>query len=170
MLLRKDTSMHLRSSALILILFLAAASTHAADGDLCSYSENTFIDVVGGAAAGTALTSAMAGESMVIIVTSNALLVGTAPVVAPAVVVGAATATAAYATLKAWCSRGEVGNFASTWYQSSIDTTSNHMEVAVDAQGKAINYTTRVYEEVNKKRVNASSRLTDYLCSVTGDC
>ena len=159
-----------RVLASLFLMILFSTSVNANEDNLCSYSKTSFVNFVGGTAAGTALTSAIAGDSIVMIITSNAVLVGTAPAIAPTIALGATTAAAAYGTLKAWCAREETGELVSTWYQTSVDATSDSMEVTLDAQGRAVSYTTRVYEEVRKKRIGISNRLTDYLCTVTGDC
>jgi hypothetical protein len=162
-----------RTSLSSVALFTAAISVGEgahAQTDLCDYSESQFLNFVGGAAAGTAVTASVAGESIVIIAAQSALLVGVAPAVAPVVTVSAATAAAGYLTLKAWCARGAAKEQAVTWYQASVDTASSGIEIAVDAHGRAVGYTTRVFEGVAGVREKASGGLTDWLCRVTGDC
>ena len=115
--------------------------------DLCSFDETEFVNYIGGLAAGTAISSAIAGKSMVLIVTESGFLYGTAPVIAPSVTLLAGTGMAAYGSLKVYCNREGVSDTILTWFQASIDSTSEGMEVPLEKHGKLVNYTSRTLEE-----------------------
>ena len=111
------------------------------DGQLCYISKNQFLNFVGGAAAGTAISSSIAGDSVVIIITQAGILAGSAPAIAPAVTLAAVGTTAAYATLKAYCSRHEATDVVMKWHTSTVDKTSVGMKIFADEYGKLIDKT-----------------------------
>jgi hypothetical protein len=161
----------LRGVFVLLIAISTASGFASAQSDLCTYSETQFANFVGGTATGTAVTASLAGEKAAFIVMTNSgLLIGFAPVIAPAVTVSAASVTAAYASLKVWCSREAIKDTSATWYQTSVDTTSSGIEIAIDARGRAIGYTSRVFEGVAGVREKASGGLTDWMCRLSGRC
>ena len=71
--------------------------------DVCDLSEQNWVDFVGGAAVGTSVTGAVAGESALVLMTSTGIAVLTAPAVATGVTIAAGSAAATYGAVKAYC-------------------------------------------------------------------
>ena len=69
----------------------------------CEMADNELTDFLGGAMAGSAFTGWIAGDSIIAVITSAGSFAVAIPAVATGIVVGATTATAAYAGVKTWC-------------------------------------------------------------------
>ena len=85
----------MRNLIFSLLLFAGTAQASICDSKL--------VDFAGGAAAGTAATGLIAGDSMLIIATSAGSAAAVMPAVAPIIVIGAGLTTAAYAGVKGTC-------------------------------------------------------------------
>jgi len=76
--------------------------------DLCDLSEHGFVEFVGAAATGSAVTAVAAGTSVAILAGVTSTVIITAPAIDPTFT-GAAIATAtAYGSLKAYCNKDAI--------------------------------------------------------------
>ena len=94
---------------------------------LCFYTESEFGTVVGSAALGSAITASAAGDSLLVVVGSSGILIGTAPAVAPVVMVSAASVAAAHATIATWCNRHDIADGISEMHEKAVNVTSDTM-------------------------------------------
>jgi Tfp pilus assembly protein PilE len=110
-------------------------------GDLCAYdSKEQFIDFLAGVSSGTAFTATLAGNSYVLILSESAILLGTAPAVAPAVTLASVSVSAAYIALKTFCSPIGDSDVIPTWHRKAVDKTSKGMEVVIDKYGEIVGF------------------------------
>lgn len=93
--------------------------------NICTMSEHMFSDLIGGMSVGTVLTSTIAGDSIVIVASTNTLLVGTAPAVAPGVAVTAAGTATAYGTVKLWCNRNALTKATLEIHEIAVENLSD---------------------------------------------
>ncbi|MDC0572922.1 hypothetical protein OAO91_05705 [Luminiphilus sp.] len=71
--------------------------------ELCEMTDSEMFDFIGGLTSGTALTGWLAGDSIIALATSMGTVAVVMPAVATGIVVGAASASAAYAGVKGYC-------------------------------------------------------------------
>ena len=73
------------------------------DLNLCDLSDEQWANFVGGLSTGTAITGALAGDSIIVLLTSAGGIAVIAPAVATGVTVASGTVAATYAGIKGYC-------------------------------------------------------------------
>ena len=71
--------------------------------NLCDLSDEQWANFVGGLSTGTAITGALAGDSIIVLLTSAGGIAVVAPAVATGVTVAAGTVAATYGGIKGYC-------------------------------------------------------------------
>ena len=143
----------MKNIIVLCLLLLASGKAIAGSGiDVCAVSENQFVNWVGGAASGSAVTATVAGNSYILIITETTVAVATAPAVAP-IAAGAAIAMAtAYAALKVGCNMEDINGGARAIRDAWVGTA------------------VIIMEKPPKPIVAARKPTTDFFCFVLGGC
>lgn len=81
----------------------AAETWQDSDVNLCELSDEQWANFVGGLSTGTAITGALAGDSIIVLLTSAGGIAVVAPAVATGVTVAAGTVAATYGAIKGYC-------------------------------------------------------------------
>ena len=96
-----------------------------AEADLCDVSEDGLGDLfnfVGGVAGGTSVTAMVAGDSVLIVLTSSGALAISAPAVATTTIVTAGSVATTYVAIKSYCD-----NKDKPLYKEAVNRTTDFM-------------------------------------------
>ena len=81
----------------------AVTTWRESEVNLCDLNDEQWANFVGGLSTGTAITGALAGDSVIVLLTSAGGLAVVAPAVATGVTVAAGTVAATYGGIKGYC-------------------------------------------------------------------
>ncbi|MDG2441679.1 MAG: hypothetical protein P8M13_00325 [Luminiphilus sp.] len=81
----------------------AVETWRESDVNLCELTDDQWANFVGGLSTGTAITGALAGDSIIVLLTSAGSIAVVAPAVATGVTVAAGTVAATYGGIKGYC-------------------------------------------------------------------
>ena len=90
--------------------------------DLCAVSEDDLFNFAGGVAVGTQVTAMLAGDSVIIVLSSSGVLAVTAPAVTTGATILAGSAAVTYAGIKAYCVNQDLSH-----YSKVVERTSEWM-------------------------------------------
>jgi hypothetical protein len=142
--------------ALIFVLFSVAMPMFMGQWDerrrpengnrMCELTDRQFSDFIGGVAVGTAVSSSIAGDSILIIATQTGVFLGTTPALAPAVSLVAISTAAGYTALKSYCGRHKANRQLQKWHRSAVDNASEGLEIVIETHGRLVNYASEAIE------------------------